>query len=1038
MKKPLFLLLLIVSLCGCNQVTTQGAVTTTTNLTTTTTQTTTTQQNTTQSTTTLYITTSTTTTEVIAPRNIELRIDEGFLQWRYTDEDVWVDLYDIDSLNGLGVSSMLINEVGELIITYTDDTTQNLGELVKLHLVQFLDKEGRVISSQLVRNQEAAVSPEPAVYEGYLFSGWSEEFSQITSNLVVSPLYTPNVYNLSFDTQGGNNIEGLSFTYKETINLPIPTKLGYNFLGWFKGIDPNSSQVFSDTELTEDLILYARWQKTNIVYVTTGEELLRAVADYTITEIHFSNDIIIYETLYIYHELTINGNGYMLGSYSKDNLIDIREQTTLIPDINIYPSNTKITLSNFDLVALSDNPYVPNPLAILLYGVHNVNLSLESINLQGHFTYGIRIDYSTDVAFNMNNSQINSRLIGILASSSKYDMYLTNSIIYSEINLYFTNSENSYLYSKNTEFNVVPYGANEPAVIYTNNNGVNRYQFYNSYFNLMSDVNTPQRIARTTSEVEYQAMIFDYCFYEIGYPVFSYLFSSSADKTNFTHYGATVILKEGVTSIPNSGFENLGFLRTIILPSTLVSIGDYAFVNASLLKNVIIPEGVESIGIFAFSGATKLSNVYLPSTVTTIGSSAFLNNHPDLTIYYNELADQELWSSGWNGGNYTTVIAQKAFYDEGIGYVIQGDYPYEAAIIDFYSFEVKEIVIPEFINCESISYPITVIGMRTFAYERNLIRITLPKSITIIESHAFNYALNLEEVIFEEQSALTEIGEYAFHYCWRLKTITIPPLLQEISAYTFYECRSLFEVDLSQTTQLTKINRYAFNNNYVLQSITIPDTVTVIDDYAFYNNYSLNEIIISENSSLTSVGLLAFYSASKVKSLYIPKTVTSIGQSAFSYMSQLEELIFAEDSELETIGVNAFAINVNLVEVYFPDSVTTIGAGIFTGCSKLETVYLPQTITVIPISAFYNCTSLSNIIFQDITTLTDIGSNAFYNNVSIVSFFIPINVTYVGSAVFGSSPYLVVYCEAASKPAAWESNWSTGVGSVIWGYTSPV
>ncbi|HHU55845.1 MAG TPA: hypothetical protein GXZ48_04060 [Acholeplasmataceae bacterium] len=40
--------------------------------------------------------------------------------------------------SGVGIKDTSINEKGEVIITYTDDTTQNLGKLLNLYLVNLL------------------------------------------------------------------------------------------------------------------------------------------------------------------------------------------------------------------------------------------------------------------------------------------------------------------------------------------------------------------------------------------------------------------------------------------------------------------------------------------------------------------------------------------------------------------------------------------------------------------------------------------------------------------------------------------------------------------------------------------------------------------------------------------------------------------------------------------------------------------------------------------------------------------------------------
>lgn len=78
----------------------------------------------------------------------EFRVENGTLQWRYAGEAVWLNLYDlsalkgadgidgkdgkdgVDGTNGTGIAKTEINANGELLITYTNGVTVNLGKVV--------------------------------------------------------------------------------------------------------------------------------------------------------------------------------------------------------------------------------------------------------------------------------------------------------------------------------------------------------------------------------------------------------------------------------------------------------------------------------------------------------------------------------------------------------------------------------------------------------------------------------------------------------------------------------------------------------------------------------------------------------------------------------------------------------------------------------------------------------------------------------------------------------------------------------------------
>ncbi len=57
------------------------------------------------------------------------------------------------------------------------------------HTVRFVDWDGALISEQQVEDGAAAVAPTDPVREGYLFTGWSGDFSCVTADITVTALY---------------------------------------------------------------------------------------------------------------------------------------------------------------------------------------------------------------------------------------------------------------------------------------------------------------------------------------------------------------------------------------------------------------------------------------------------------------------------------------------------------------------------------------------------------------------------------------------------------------------------------------------------------------------------------------------------------------------------------------------------------------------------------------------------------------------------------------------------------------------------------
>ncbi len=80
---------------------------------------------------------------------------------------------------------------------------------------------------------EVTVIAEPTK-TGYTFSGWDKTtFTMPDDDVVVSGTFTVNEYTITFDTDGGNELEPVAFDYGEEISgLPVPEKAGHVFAGW--------------------------------------------------------------------------------------------------------------------------------------------------------------------------------------------------------------------------------------------------------------------------------------------------------------------------------------------------------------------------------------------------------------------------------------------------------------------------------------------------------------------------------------------------------------------------------------------------------------------------------------------------------------------------------------------------------------------------------------------------------------------------------------------------------------------------------------
>ena len=134
---------------------------------------------------------------------------------------------------------------------------------------------------------------------------------------------------------------------------------------------------------------------------------------------------------------------------------------------------------------------------------------------------------------------------------------------------------------------------------------------------------------------------------------------------------------------------------------------------------------------------------------------------------------------------------------------------------------------------------VTAIGKYAFCDCTKLYTVNLPGSLAYIDSGAFEYCLELEDITLPE--GLTIIGDSAF-CCSHLLTIAIPGSVQEIGRFAFSSCAALQELILSPG--LMSIGPLAFSFCQGLTEVVIPDTVTSIGNYAFSDCTALENVTL--------------------------------------------------------------------------------------------------------------------------------------------------------------------------------------------------
>ena len=445
----------------------------------------------------------------------------------------------------------------------------------------------------------------------------------------------------------------------------------------------------------------------------------------------------------------------------------------------------------------------------------------------------------------------------------------------------------------------------------------------------MEDYGWPGGLPWRDSQSEIKAVVIESGVTTIG----SHAFDTCRNLTSVTFNGSSQL-----TTIGKDAFYQCRSLTGITLPESVTSIGASAFYQCSSLTEITLPESVTAIGNSAFRFCESLTSITIPKSVTSIGADAFSNCNSLTDV---SITNMDAWCRIDFGNSNANPM-------------------YCAQNIRLNGSKIASVTVPE--GATELKY--------TFYGFKDLIRVTLPKSLTGIGEGTFDNCTSLTNLTIPD--GVTAIGDSACSGCSSLTSVTIPEGVTTIGSSAFSGCSSLTSITIPEG--VTTIGSSVFSWCTSLTNLTIPDGVTAIGDSACSRCTSLTSVTIPEG--VTAIGDGAFDNCSSLVSINIPEGVTEIGSDAFRSCIRLSSVYISDLDAWYSINFGyRFAnplyyaknlyLNGQLVEsLEIPESASVIPTGLFRSAKCLKRVAIPRSLAGVAANAFEKCTNITEVFYE--------------------------------------------------------------------------
>ena len=341
--------------------------------------------------------------------------------------------------------------------------------------------------------------------------------------------------------------------------------------------------------------------------------------------------------------------------------------------------------------------------------------------------------------------------------------------------------------------------------------------------------------------------------------------------------------------------------------------------DCNRVTGILLPDCVESFDQFAFYYGYNLKEFRVPAALKSTGGVPF--NH--------------------KSGSRLERFTGNHISEDGRCVVING------TMVGFAPAGIETYEIPS---------GVVNVGTGAFANVKTLKSLVIPSGVKVLEMDSISNC-GLEEITIP--ASVTGIDSYAFHYCENLKRLLgDSPFISSDRKYlydprpdAYYPMTLFFFAGKDDSSYeipegIRYIENYAFSNCVYLKSITFPQSLEVISEVAFEGCKNLETLNGSHISSdhkgfVNDAGSLQFLVPGIDDDYVVPDEVTGIGA-----------MLFADRSTLHSVSMG--------------DNVTSLGNYAFYHCESLKTVTLSANLASVGYNPFMHDKGLEAVYFRGI------------------------------------------------------------------------